>query len=380
MSNQKTIDKNLSNSKSNIEDKLAISNSVHNSENKIGQVSDPRIVPEIEIYGYVNSDFSNSRDFDSLDSISSKKSIEFTTKESNPFRELPKVFRKFDSSIINTLNTINSLEDIITEEYNYFLFKSNDKNIEYYVCGINYKLIMNFSTRSQILSEDILIEEANNIGYLLNHDMNNVDLVEYRFNDNDELDVKELTDHKLDIWNDEYNELMDTISISGWIMFCVAIFVGIIIPIIGLLLLFICALVCIGSFSIGPYYRKKSGIELHNIKSFNNSEDSLNLNIDNIKNLKNESDNSNNREQVLVNVEDNYIRCKDKNIAWKISESSHNLYTKEATDFFIDLGYDEPQKKFKSYIIPSDSHKDTSHKTLESECGDWLLVAKNLDK
>lgn len=69
-------------------------------------------------------------------------------------------------------------------------------------------------------------------------------------------------------------------------MFCVAVFVGIIIPIIGLLLLFICALVCIGSFSIGPYYRKKSGIELHNIKSFNSSEDSLNLNIDNIKNLK----------------------------------------------------------------------------------------------
>lgn len=376
MSDQKTIEKDISSSK--FENKLAVSNDVHNSDNQIGQVSEPRIVPEIQTYGYVNSEFENSWDFDSLNNLSRCKSRELT-KESKPFCELPRVFRKFDNSIINKLNTVDSLSDIVSEDSQYFLVKSDDKSIEYFVCSINYKLIMNFSSRSGMLNEDILIKESNNIDYLLNHDINNVDIVEYRFNNN-ELDIREFSDSKLDLWEDEYNKLIDTISISGWITFCIAVFVGIIIPIIGIILIFICALICIGVYMIEPHYRKNTGIELHDIESFDNSEGSISLDISKIESLKNTSDGSNNRELVNVNVNDDYIRYEDKNIAWKISESSHDLYTKEATDFFIDLGYNEPQKEFKSYIIPSDSYPETSNKTLESECGNWLLIAKKINK
>lgn len=351
----------------NFNDLLIASNDIHNDDDKTAELSDLRIVPEMKIHGEIVKN--NDSIFDESSNLSYRNWIDesnFISKEP-PFIDENDIetYRKYDNKYIDSMNIVYSIDEILALDKNeMFLVPRPDSS--YYVCSVNFKLIGNFS--SKVYNQDVVLTKGETIDDIRDDDIEDLDNIKYKFN-NGTLQIREHpTSRFYDIDPDKSSRLREeTLFFSAVILFSTPItsifdpifFIpSMIVSFIGFIAYVITKYVLDGEW----YY----------IKTEHNS-DSLELSY-NINEVSNEEDIIDDIQEVQVYLDNNMIHCKDKDIIWKVSTDEYNIFNKEATDFFINMGFDRVEEDFSAYIIPSNLEYNLDCTALESECSNWLLI------
>lgn len=377
-----------------LKEKLAISNHVvNNDKDNISTLSNLRVVPVIIPRAIKDKNMTNG-------SKRSLKDLEKYERDRNcmPVRNMNPPFNQNLSDIdywrqlkdyhhdkISEIESLNELFNVEDDEL--FLIATEDAKSTHYVCEAEFLLIADIESKSQFYKEDnIIINRYNSIEKLKQDSYINNKTVEYKI-DNNALHIRKKSP-KFSIEPHKYVDyLTSTIAISAFSMVIsglISYFGSDIALFIFLVSITTCILSILeitksksGSYVKDPYdntekfkyddYVSKSVDDV--IVKHRNQENKQNI----INGIRDKIEKMPKNVTVNVNSHKGIIVCDEYDIKWNIMQNNTDIYTKDAVEFFTELGFENPPTKIQTHIIPYDSHIDTHRKTLKSDCGDWLL-------
>lgn len=354
-----------------LDSRLAESNDIHNEVDNIGELSNLRIVPNLRIYGVCSKkrkDKFSTRD-PNIKYTSWCDESDFKTKDA-PFVDINdlEIYKQYDYNLEQSLVTADTIDDILNlDDKEVFLtpIPETDRN---FICSVNFKLIGNLS--SELYEEDIVLNESETIDELTDVKFNDMDKIKYNFSD-DEIKIREYPSNRLfDIEPNRLERIQEEIFTfaAGMIFLSAFLVVTNMSIVMACLSISTISFIIVGILSLldSKWYYARERFE---------RDDTVELDY-HINTVKKDYNITERASKIDVYLDNDFIKADDKNIKWEISGDNFSVYNKDATEFFIDMGFENVQEEFEAYKVPNSNSYDLDS-SIESHCGNWLLVPKS---
>lgn len=365
------------------DEKIIISNQLHDENQNIGSVSNQRVVPKIRIHGMILEDESTVYDESDLEYDTIYDSYTVNSKDSlfMDYDCLDLSVRQYSNKLINQYRTVKQISEIVNiESEDYFLINIPDSNDNiYYICSVKYDLIGEFNVGSDMYEQQILYNEYDSVKDILRSKFIELDTVEYEFNNSGELKLRNKSDHRFDLCPEKFEDYMTKYSKITFGTLISSSFSGMFAPNIFIYPIMLSMLSIFGIAFAIIYYEELIDNRWIYPEGRYDSTDSNILRINDIKNMYHnnlenlQDDNSVSGEIRLI---DNNLVYDELGIKWSIYNSSYGVYEKRAIRFFKDIGFDSIQSEFSGTIVPNENIEQYDCEFLISDCGEYAILAQ----
>lgn len=382
MSNQIQSSKEA-NTKENFDEKIIVSNQLHNEGENLGTISNQRVVPKIRIHGIISEEESTTYDESDLEYDTTYESYTLDSKDA-PFissNDLGFSMRQYSNKLINQYRTVEEFSEIVNlESEDYFLINSQENNCNlYYICSVKYDLIGEFNVGSDMYEKKILYNEYNSVEKIFRTMFTELNTVEYEFDNSGKLKLRNKSDNKFDLSPEKFDNY---IKKSTYITFGTLIFsalFGMFAPNVFIYPILFAILSVFGIACMIIYYEEIIDNPWIYPESTYESTEGVSFSINHIKSMYEEnSENSldDNTISSKIKLIDNDLVDDELGIKWTIYNSSYGVYEKRAIKFFKDMGFESIQTEFSGTIIPNENIEKYDCEVLISDCGEYALLAR----
>lgn len=382
MSNQIQSSKEA-NTKENFDEKIIVSNQLHNEGENLGTISNQRVVPKIRIHGMISEEESTTYDESDLEYDTTYESYTLDSKDA-PFissNDLGFSMRQYSNKLINQYRTVEEFSEIVNlESEDYFLINSQENNCNlYYICSVKYDLIGEFNVGSDMYEKKILYNEYNSVEKIFRTMFTELNTVEYEFDNSGKLKLRNKSDNKFDLSPEKFDNY---IKKSTYITFGTLIFsalFGMFAPNVFIYPILFAILSVFGIACMIIYYEEIIDNPWIYPESTYESTEGVSFSINHIKSMYEEnSENSldDNTISSKIKLIDNDLVDDELGIKWTIYNSSYGVYEKRAIKFFKDMGFESIQTEFSGTIIPNENIEKYDCEVLISDCGEYALLAR----
>lgn len=382
MSNQIQSSKEA-NTKENFDEKIIVSNQLHNEGENLGTISNQRVVPKIRIYGMILEEESTTYDESDLEYDTTYESYTLDSKDA-PFissNDLGFSMRQYSNKLINQYRKVEEFSEIVNlESEDYFLINSQENNCNlYYICSVKYDLIGEFNVGSDMYEKKILYNEYNSVEKIFRTMFTELNTVEYEFDNSGKLKLRNKSDNKFDLSPEKFdNYIKKSTHIAFGTLISSALF-GMFAPNIFIYPILFAILSVLGIACMIIYYEEIIDNEWIYPESTYQSTGGVSFSINHIKSIHEEnSENSLNDNTISSKIRliDNDLVDDELGIKWTIYNSSYGVYEKRAIKFFKDMGFESIQTEFSGSIIPNENIEKYDCEVLISDCGEYALLAR----
>lgn len=385
--------------KDNLKERLAVSNHEIHNEEKIGKISDIRVVPVIIPRAMKDSNTNRSGNRSLRDLSMYEKE-----RESMPVKNVKPPFnnnlsdirwwREIKFSDYNIPDKVESIDELFTvKNKNFFYIEPENITSSRYVCQAKFLLIADIESESNLYEEsDVIIGRYESIDDLKNDSYLDNKKIEYKFNES-ELYIRQKPEKFSFSVRKLSTFFLFSISISAF-----SIIISGLISLIGSAIsvgVFLCSVLSLilSIYGIGKYKDSRFAKDRYEKTDRLKYDDYLERSVENVTSKKKSQERRENimdrvqsriREMpkdVTVNVDSHRgsLKCEDFDVQWDIMKEDTGIYTEKAVDFFTELGFENPPTRIRTHMIREDSSINIDKKTLKSNCGEWLLIADYIE-